>query len=481
MVATAVTTASLAPSHTVRTHPAPSIEADDIQGLVVRGYGTLPYASYHVLGVRDPAAARRWLAWLARRVARGEPASRSEAVQVAFTYEGLRLLGLPESALAGFSREFISGMTEPQRSRFLGDEADSAPVLWKWGGPANGEVHAVLMLFALSGDSLRRQQAAHERHWADGGCAELTRIATGELTRTEHFGFADGISQPAIDGYHASDSELHCIKPGEFVLGYENEYEQYTGRPLVGAADDPHQLLPFDLEGTGQRDFGRNGTYAVFRQLRQDVPLFHAVLQELSRKPDGSPDPDAKDWLAAKMVGRWPSGASLVDAPQHDAPHQAGANEFRYHADDPDGLKCPIGSHVRRTNPRDSLAPGPGSNRSLAVNKRHRLLRRGRAYGTRLEDGGTEADDRGIMFIALNANIQRQFEFIQHTWINSPSFAGLYNDRDPIVGPGQNSDFTIARDPVRRKCSALPRFVEVQGGAYLFMPGIRALQYLASR
>lgn len=459
----------------------PTVEAEDIQGLALRGYGDLPRASYHLLGVRDAVRCRSWLAWLSERVARGEPASRGEAVQVAFTHPGLRALELPDRALSGFSAEFIAGMADPIRSRFLGDQDNSDPSGWQWGGPTGTTVHVLLMLYARGQDELERLQDEHDRMWSAGGCVELKRLIAGELTGREHFGFADGVSQPAIEGYHDSDSPLHRVKPGEFLLGYENEYAQYTPRPLLDPDDDPRKLLALDIEGSGACDFGRNGSYLVFRQLHQNVSLFHAVLEELSRRPDGSPDPLRKEWLGAKMVGRWPSGTSLSASPLQDMPELASDNEFGYHAEDAAGLRCPIGSHVRRSNPRDALGPAPGTSRALALSKRHRLLRRGRPYGPPLVNGRPDAQDRGLLFIALNANLQRQFEFIQHSWINNPSFAGLYNDSDPIAGPRSENDFTIQRDPVRQKCNALPRFVEVAGGAYFFMPGIRALRYLGQR
>jgi deferrochelatase/peroxidase EfeB len=143
---------------------------------------------------------------------------------------------------------------------------------------------------------------------------------------------------------------------------------------------------------------------------------------------------------------------------------------------------------VRRSNPRDSLDPSPGSAESVAVGKRHRLLRRGRKYGSPLAQAealaaasGPEQDERGLHFICLNANIARQFEFVQHTWINNPRFAGLYDEPDPLVAAAgaRGRTFTMPADPVRRRVTGLPSFVSVRGGAYFFLPGLRALRYLA--
>jgi deferrochelatase/peroxidase EfeB len=149
---------------------------------------------------------------------------------------------------------------------------------------------------------------------------------------------------------------------------------------------------------------------------------------------------------------------------------------------------------VRRANPRDALDPDPGSDKSIAINKRHRILRRGRKYGAPprtaaaqralVSEAGRPAveSERGLYFIGLNANIARQFEFIQHTWLNNPKFDGLYDDIDPLVGAQaeESGTFTVQAAPVRRRVSGLPRFVHVRGGAYFFLPGIRALRYLAS-
>jgi deferrochelatase/peroxidase EfeB len=187
------------------------------------------------------------------------------------------------------------------------------------------------------------------------------------------------------------------------------------------------------------------------------------------------------------MVGRWPSGAPLVLSPERDDPALANPNDFMYAQSDAHGYACPIGAHIRRANPRDSLDPRPGSPDSIAVNKRHRLLRRGRAYGPplsmerALSDPDTPRAERGLHFLCLNGNIARQFEFVQHTWINNPKFDELYDDADPILAGRESTLFTVQAQPVRARYCPLPRFVRVDGGAYFFLPGIRALRYLASQ
>ena len=455
------------------------VEAEDVQGLVLRGYGHLAYAAYPLLSFTDRKRAAAWLAQTLTTIARGQPAARDQAVQIAFTPAGLSSLGLRDDELQGFSREFLSGMVGDHRSRFLGDVEESAPERWLWGGPKTATVHALLLLFAADEARLSQLQATLRQSYAAHGVKELRVLDTAALSSSEHFGFADGISQPAIEGYHESSSQLHAIKAGEFLLGYANEYGLYTERPLLSAARDAHGLLAPDVENTSQRDLGRNGTYLVVRQLRQNVPLFRQTLDKLTRRADGSPDADAQARLAAQMVGRWPSGASLLEAPYADDVSKAHSNEFRYHDLDPVGERCPIGAHVRRANPRDALPPHPGTEYSLEVNRHHRLLRRGRGYGDKLPLGQEDDTDRGLMFIGINANITRQFEFIQHSWLNDPRFNGLDAQADPIMGASNDNQFAPSPHPVSVRCTGLPRFVTVAGGGYFFMPGMRALRFLS--
>ena len=265
------------------------------------------------------------------------------------------------------------------------------------------------------------------------------------------------------------------------MLGYPNEYGLLTERPLLPAQADPHRMLPVDPGGSGRADFGRNGSYLALRQLRQDVGGFWRYVEDATRRPDGSSDRDRSVALAAKLVGRWPSGAPLVLSPERDEPQFAAANDFGYYARDPPGLACPLGALVRRANPRDTLDPQPGSADSLAVNKRHRILRRSRAYGPVYDSRPGPDVDRGLYFICLNANLTRQFEFVQHTWLSNPNFNGLYDDADPLVGARRpdGTTFTQPARPVRRRFLGVPEFVTVRAGGYFFLPGRQALRYLA--
>jgi Dyp-type peroxidase family len=458
-----------------------TLELDEIQGLVVRGYAHLQAARYVLLGIRDAAAARRFLTDTVPAITTAAARRPGRAVHLALTATGLRSLELPDAALAGFPPEFVEGLVAPARSRVLGDVDGSAPEAWEWGGPGTEAVDLLLLLYAADGGALEELARPIEAGYERGGVAEVHRLETEAIGDREHFGFRDGISQPIIAGLGRTGPAEHVVRAGEFVLGYANEYGLLTDRPLVPADADPAGALPLD-PATGEHDLGRNGTFLVVRQMQQDVPGFWRFAREAA----GGGDPVA---LASKMVGRWPSGAPLVEAPDGDDPRHATANGFAYANIDPAGLRCPIGAHVRRANPRDSLDPSPGTADSIAVNRRHRLLRRGRKYGPpadlgAMRSGSAPADgaDRGLHFICVNANIARQFEFVQRAWVGSPKFATLYDDADPLIGRHSPSGgtFTIPARPVRQRVTGLPQFVTVRGGAYFFLPGIRALRYLGS-
>jgi len=448
-----------------------SLELDDMQGLLARGFGNLPFASYLLLEVTDSRLARRTLAGWAASVASAAVRPESEALNIAFTAPGVAALVPAVHGATRFSEQFSSGMATDYRSRLLGDVEQDHPRHWAWGGPTTPPVHVLLLVYASTSEGLEAWCDELYAAMAPGGLRLVIRLETSALTPDEPFGFHDGISQPPIEGMGPRSG---AVRPGEFVLGYPNEYGLLTERPLLDADDDPGGLLPLDVEGAGRRDLGRNGSYLVLRTLRQDVEAFHTFTDAATRDAAGRSDPARQALLAAKMVGRWPSGAPLVLAPGQDDPSLADSNDFGYHDADPRGLACPLGSHVRRTNPRDSLEPRPGTEASLVINRRHRLLRRGRVYGS------PGAGEQGVHFACLNANLARQYEFVQHTWVNNPVFNGLADETDPLVGTrhAKSTYFTSPARPVRRRYAELPQFVHVRGGAYFFLPGLRALRFL---
>ncbi|HEY8186719.1 MAG TPA: Dyp-type peroxidase [Pyrinomonadaceae bacterium] len=478
-------------------------DMNDIQGFVISGYAHLPCVSYMLLRVDDAPATRRWMAQLINEITTSEGKELISCTNVAVTHHGLKRIGLDAETLDSFSRPFIEGMSTPHRSRILGDMAENAPENWDWGGNAESDetkaVDILLLLFGQDEATLDELVNKNRARLADGGLKELQALGAGRQPDIhEHFGFADGMGQPAIEGtIQTRDAALrNIVKAGEFLLGYINDYGKPADSPTVGANLDQEHLL-YDLtevDAAGKetpansgedrpqkRDLGRNGTYLVFRQLAQHVAKFCHFLDEATRTLDGQLDPKAGERLAAKFVGRWQNGAPLVLSPDVDDPALSKADDFGYRETDVHGFKCPIGSHVRRSNPRDTL--GPDAATALATANRHRILRRGRSYGVRPEN--RRVDDgvpRGLHFLCLNADIERQFEFVQQTWINNPVFGGLDGEVDPLVGNLTKGDeiFTVQADPLRTRVHNLERFVTVKGGAYFFLPSLRALRYLAS-
>ena len=304
----------------------------------------------------------------------------------------------------------------------------------------------------------------------------------------EPFGFRDGISQPLVHGLNATtEDKTKLVKAGEFILGYENEYGEIPSLPRTSAALDPDRILPADSTDSAYRELGRNGSYLVIRKLAQDVEGFRNFIADQSKGANGSVDPHASELFAARLVGRWRSGAPLVMFPGRDEP-AAGAdkllnNDFSYLPADPKGYACPLGSHIRRANPRDSIA-GFGAEESAKISNRHRIIRRGRIYREpepALEGDATAPPDQGLFFVAINADIRRQFEFLQQAWLNNGTFNGLYQDRDPLLSnSGGDNVFTIQSCPVGQRIRGLPKFVTVRGGGYFFLPGMKALKFLAA-
>jgi Dyp-type peroxidase family len=456
---------------------APTLDVADVQGLVVRGYGALPHAVFLVCAVHDAAGARAFLRDRLDEVATGLGPRGEYALNIAFTAPGLVAIGLPDEVVDdGFAAPFAEGMTTEHRRRLLGDVGPAAPERWAWGGPDTAPVHVLLLLYAATPAILdeRRDALVAAAH---GALDVVAHLPTEELSATEAFGFADGLSQPRLAGLPGGTSG-RAVPTGEFVLGYPNAYSQLAPRPLLDPDTDPDRVLPRDPGGSTAADLGSGGSYLVVRQLRQDVDAFEAFLRDRTRAADGSTDAAAQHRLAAKMVGRWRSGAPLVLAPDADPQDPTiAAADFGYHAEDPQGLACPVGAHIRRANPRDALPPLPGSERSLRLTDHHRLLRRARNYS----DGGEHGIERGLYFMCLVGDLSRQYEFVQHSWINDPVFDGLHDDADPLVAPrgDRGGTFVEPGRPVRRRYRGLPEFVRVRGGAYFFLPGVSALRYLA--
>jgi deferrochelatase/peroxidase EfeB len=491
-----------------------AVELDDVQGLLRFAYKHLTQACFLLLRVKDRDAARSWLARAPVTSAVTANPPPQTALQVALTREGLLALGVAPEIVEAFSSEFFAGMSaDASRARRLGDIADNDPGGWEW-GTAQRVPHVLAMLYAAPGllDSWKGAVQAQ----CSAGFEQLACLTTSDMDAVEPFGFVDGISQPDLDWDRrraARDEEqleysnLTCL--GEFLLGYPNEYGGYTDRPLL----DPKggaTALPRAEDAPDRADLGRNGSYLVMRQLRQDVQGFW---QFLDRQAGG--DAALRQRWAEAMVGRTLGGEPLVgrsgqSATSRGTASKAELNAFTYQSD-PHGFRCPLGAHVRRANPRNAdLPPGkPGivpwlvrtlgfdagalDNDLVASTRFHRLLRRGREYGAQVSIAqavaGTAAGaESGLHFICLGASIARQFEFVQSAWVMGTKFNGLKSEGDPLLGHRQPGPDEAATDvfsmqrpdgPDRQVCG-LPRFVTVCGGAYFFLPGIRALRFLAT-
>lgn len=481
------------------------MEKADIQGLLIRSHKEMKVASYVALRWEEVERGRNWLQGLLPQICNGLAKPEELRLQIAFTYAGLEKLGIAEAVKFGFSVEFIQGMDTEFRARVLGDEDENDSQHWRWGSRHEAPVDLVLIAFAVDATRLDAWLKDFEGQMENNGLALVQHMrAIENRTGREHFGFRDGISQPTIKslapdskpGSPASDTAFNEVNDGEFVLGYLNGYNQLPDSPALPSSLDAAGILPDCPGEPGYKDLGRNGSYLVFRQLRQQVARFWEQIGDAIQQEQGHISNDACIELASRMVGRWPNGTPLVKyahTPGPDGQSATDMNTFQYAQEDPKGTKCPWGSHIRRSYPRNAM-PENKEKSSLKISNRHRILRRGRLYGPPfVEDFDPakmigQADDgkeRGLLFLCFNTNISRQFEFIQHTWCNNTKFAGLYRGPDPLIsGHDETSereplDFVIPQEKLRRRVRNLRRHVHVVGGAYFFMPGIRALEFIA--
>lgn len=438
--------------------PQAVLDLHDIQAGALQERPSPYVGRYLLLCVRNAEDGRDLVRRLYSLLQAENGAPRSEAqtsLTVAFTYRGLEALGVPPSSLASFPREFREGMAA--RAGELGDVGESSPEHWELplGSP---DVHVAISVLAPDQDHLEAVAERARSRYGDLSSVEVVwrqdcyQLPTGRTS----FGFKDGIGNPDVEGsgLPLRNPTERPIKAGEFILGYPDETGSLPPMPAP-------EIL------------GHNGTYLVFRKLHTKVAAYRRYLRERAR------DREDERLLAAKIVGRWPSGAPLALAPEHDDP-DLGADAERNNAfgyrDDLRGFKCPAGSHSRRANPRDAL------DHELSVDVRlHRMIRRGTSYGPMLPDGVLEDDevDRGIIFVFAGAHLERQFEFVKTQWLNDGIFIGAPQERDPLVGEPQTlTTFTIPRTPIRRRLHNLPPFVVTRGGEYCFAPGLRALKWL---
>jgi deferrochelatase/peroxidase EfeB len=527
---------------------------------VVSGFGDLQTGRALLLECRAPSGpgGGAWLDTLnkiapitnAQPPAKSNPDAQVRAAALAFTWTGLQRLGLPSTALASFSRPFVEGMFQEDRLRRLGDRRSGAwletviPGGPRWSGntparapaprtpgafdvPDHGyteehvdtpiTVHALLLLYARNdedadawarsvGDVLEPHAVAIVHSF------DLVLDVESSGISREHFGFADGLSQPApydanpeatgadsaviLGGAPVRTQTPPSVQGtplGEFLMGYFNGHQEPAPGPVTpGQLDDPSfspdprpakaGLQPHPT-AEGFFDLGRNGAYMVVRELRQDVAAFWSAMDRNAaaireRDPANSGHVTA-EWIAERVIGRTRDG-HLLRPGGALGPDSLGLpdNDFRYFDRDPRGVGCPLGSHVRRANPRDTLAPNAAQKDDLlhAANN-HRILRRARKFGPRIADKRVDdAVDRGLLFMCLNTDIARQFEFVQQTWLLNSDFATLGGEVDPLVGPAGR--LTIREEPLRRTVH-VDTYVRAAGGEYFFLPSLPALRYLA--
>ena len=498
------------------TRPATQMVTDEIQSMVFGGMGFLPASRMTLWQLPDDRSkARAFFAEVARHVAYDDGRRLGDAieaiVQLAVSAPGLRALGLPDAAMASFPPPFTQGMSAPARARILGDAGEDAPERWWWGG--QGEPHLALILLGHSEAACDALEAALTAAAAAQGAAMMYRVPMDLYDpgdNREPFGFVDGISQPVIRGTYKGSTRgdpLHLVEPGEFILGYPDNRGETPPGPSVSAGLDPAGKLP--VRGSDPtlstatinhpREIGRNGSYLVIRHLEQDPVAFDGYCaQQAAELKHRLPAPYLVDaeFIAAKLLGRWRNGAPIVRAPYSDtvsrsqaisarnqgAPkdaHITFSNTFLLGEEDPEGLRCPFGAHIRRANPRDSL--NPGSTDQIAISNRHRILRIGRKYQASVSEAGKP----GLVFMCLNADIERQFEFIQQTWIQGNVISltcpiSLKGETDPLLGSGDSSGYTMPSHDGLIRLAPPPRFVTVRGGGYFFMPGRSVVNWLAS-
>jgi Dyp-type peroxidase family len=435
------------------------LEFDDIQHILLTRVPALT-GRYEFLSFRNAAGGRAWLSTILTKVpsaaeVRASKDKDNRWVSVAFTLNGLRALGLGEDSLATFPEEFRQGMVA--RSEMLGDTGANHPDNWV-GGLTGSDLHAIVILFARDATERSRSQVEHTNLVAR--CEGVEVLSTLDLEATppfdcahDHFGYRDRLSEPVMEGTGEvpTPGSGGPFKPGEFILGYPDE-------------DGPSANLP------QPEILSRNGSYMAYRRLQEHVGKFREFLREHGKTPE------EQELIAAKLMGRWRSGAPLVLAPDKDDP-TLGAdpqrnNDFNYKQMDPHGYAVPLGSHTRRMNPRDT---------AHNMNRR-RMIRRGATYGPHLPESAAEDGvERGIAAFVICASLIRQFEFAQNVWVNDKNFHELGNERDPIIGSQDGTlEFKIPKRPIRKKITDLPAFTTVRGGAYFFLPGIKALRYLAA-
>lgn len=437
------------------------LELEDIQHYLL----TRPNASiaqYNFMTFRTAAGGRKWINALTdivgtARAVMAANESDMRWISLAFTFEGLRRLGLDEASLATFPEPFRQGMAA--RASILGDTGIHHPDHWE-DNITSKDLHAVVILFAKDKEERKRCVTRHDAYLKDNPDVQILSSLLLEAVPPydyvhEHFGYRDRLTTPVIEGMgiEPTPGSPKASKPGEFFLGYPDE----TG--LI-----PDQPRPEILS--------RNGSFLAYRKMREHVGAFREFLRANGKTEE------EQELVAAKLMGRWrKTGAPLVLSPERDDRalgfDDRRNNNFDYEKMDPHGYACPIGAHIRRMNVRDT--------RVSRIMDRRLIIRRGGTYGPYLpDDAPDDGANRGIAVFAGCADLSRQFEFLISVWANDPEFEAL-NENDPFAGSVNGAfEMTIPKRPIKKKVKGLNAFTTVTGGAYFFLPGIRALKYLAT-
>ena len=525
------------------------LDLHDIQGNIVKAYGRFRFtqARYIFYHVSDEDKGRAFVKAIGKYITSSAPWETSDfskpvdkdnipdaATNIAFTYSGLKHLGLPRKSLQSFPAEFSMGMKE--RWEILGDDVVSAPEHWDaiWQGELSVDIWVSIDGQTPTALEQRYREIRQilERDDVKGGVTQLSghRGDNSEYqeakvleSRTEHFGYSDGISEAYFKGSGSNPIKVigggkptrmppdtregwEPLETGEFILGYRDESQEYPVAPIP-------RLLSY------------NGTFMIYRKLHQNVAAFNQYTEEVGRD-----FPGGKEALSAKFVGRWKNGAPLTlfptqkEADEFDMQFKtAKCKYYQAYQKDPEGestlalkqdyerlrqqlvgynfnrdlsgSRCPVGAHTRRVNPRGSLEFGkeafdtPG-----ALVNRRRILRRGLPYGKKVTDPSQDDGNHGVIFMCLCASIARQFEFIQQQWINYGNDFKLANDKDPLLGnhgqtpdrkgtgrmviEGEKADTGGKNGRPPFFCSNLTRFVETRGGDYFFVPSLTALRMI---
>ena len=434
-----------------------SIELDDIQSILLRSR-PIPYVgTLAVFEIKNAETGKNLIKEILPLVTSAEDWHKNEraSLTIVFTYEGLKALNLPKESLESFPESFKQGMAARKEKLF--DIGENDPKHWEK-GYGSGKIHVAAAIIAK--DKADWQKTYDDlKQKLDAAKDGITVLETHDFGADEEvknvFGFRDGIANPEIDGSGIDNPPTYGkpIKAGEFILGYEGE------AGVVKPFPQPEVL-------------GKNGSFMVVRKYQSQVAEFNKFIQENTNSPEEG------ELLAAKLVGRWRSGAPLTLAPEKDE-KELGENpekldDFSYKNDEL-GKKCPFSSHIRRMNPRDSKSF------ILEDVRLHRIMRRAVTFGDIVPPDVTKNDgkERGQYFIGMSADAMGTTEFLLKQWANDGNSMNLGEEKDPMLGVQKDGLFTKPDDPLIKRYHGLQTYNIMKGGEYCFIPSLSALKWIS--